>query len=207
MGPTPKPLSSSRPACPCLPAGRGRQVIEMGIVVVSRLRKDSALDTLPEPRPAGRRGRRRIYGKRRIDLAKRAGHRRGWQTGTFVLYGKSVVKRYKTFLATWRPVPACPCLPTGRGRQGRGDPSGVGGRTGRLACLLLHRPRSRRGRHPGLGGGPACPCLPAGRGRQVGSAWRRASATSSKSWERVSNKCETCGRMWDRFICACGPSP
>ena len=84
-----------------------KPMIAMGIVVVSRLRKDSALWTLPEPRPAGRRGRQRIYGKRRIDLAKRAGQRRGWQTGTFVLYGKAVVKRYKTFLATWRPVPAC----------------------------------------------------------------------------------------------------
>jgi hypothetical protein len=37
-------------------------------------------------------------------LAKRAGHRRGWQTETLELYGQRVVKRYKTFLATWRPV-------------------------------------------------------------------------------------------------------
>jgi hypothetical protein len=81
-----------------------KSMIGLGIVVVSRLRKDSALWTLPDPRPAGRRGRRRIYGERRIDLAKRAGQRRGWLGGTFTLYGKATVKRYKTFLATWRPA-------------------------------------------------------------------------------------------------------
>jgi hypothetical protein len=37
-------------------------------------------------------------------LAKRAGQRRGWATGTFTLYGKPEVKRYKTFVATWRPA-------------------------------------------------------------------------------------------------------
>jgi hypothetical protein len=39
-----------------------------------------------------------------LGLAKRAGQRRGWTTGVFDLYGKPTVKRYKTFLATWRPV-------------------------------------------------------------------------------------------------------
>jgi len=81
-----------------------KPMIGLGIVVVSRLRKDSALWTLPEPRPAGRRGRRRIDGERRIDLAKRAGQRRGWVRGTFVLYGKATPKRYQTFVATWRPA-------------------------------------------------------------------------------------------------------
>jgi hypothetical protein len=37
-------------------------------------------------------------------LAKRAGHRRGWHTATFSLYGRAVEKTYKTFLATWPPV-------------------------------------------------------------------------------------------------------
>jgi hypothetical protein len=37
-----------------------------------------------------------------MDLAKRAGQRRGWATGVFTLYGARVIKRYKTFLATWR---------------------------------------------------------------------------------------------------------
>lgn len=76
----------------------------LGVTVVSRLRKDSALWTVPGPRRPGQRGRPRVYGERRIDLAKRAGQRRGWATGTFTLYGKPEVKRYKTFVATWRPA-------------------------------------------------------------------------------------------------------
>jgi hypothetical protein len=76
----------------------------LGMTVVSRLRKDAALWTVPEPRPQGRRGRPRIYGAHRIDLAKRAGQRRGWTTGVFNLYSEPTVKRYKTFLATWRPA-------------------------------------------------------------------------------------------------------
>jgi hypothetical protein len=39
----------------------------------------------------------------RISLAKRAGQRRGWTTEAFTLYGEPVTKRYKTFLATWKP--------------------------------------------------------------------------------------------------------
>src|SRR4051794_37050948 len=54
-----------------------KPAMEMGMTVVSRLRKDSALRTLPGPRPKGQRGRSRIYGKEKIDLAKRAGQRRG----------------------------------------------------------------------------------------------------------------------------------
>ncbi len=76
----------------------------MGMTVVSRLRKDAALRTVPGPRPPGRRGRPRIYGESRIDLAKRAGQRRGWSAGVFDLYGEETLKRYKTFLATWRPA-------------------------------------------------------------------------------------------------------
>jgi len=75
----------------------------LGVVVVSRLRKDAALRTVPVPRP-GRRGRPRLYGEHRITLAKRAGQTRGWTTGTFELYGKRVEKKYKTFEATWRPA-------------------------------------------------------------------------------------------------------
>jgi hypothetical protein len=81
-----------------------KPAIGMGMTVVSRLRRDAALWTVPEPRPKGRRGRPRIYGEHRIDLAKRAGQRRGWTTGSFVLYGERVRKRYKTFEATWRPA-------------------------------------------------------------------------------------------------------
>ena len=39
-----------------------------------------------------------------LRLARRAGQKRGWTSGTFTLYGQPTVKRYKTFLATWRPA-------------------------------------------------------------------------------------------------------
>jgi DDE superfamily endonuclease len=76
----------------------------LGVTVVSRLRKDAALWSMPGARRPGQRGRPRVYGERRIDLAKRAGQRRGWATGTFDLYGEPTAKRYKTFVATWRPA-------------------------------------------------------------------------------------------------------
>jgi hypothetical protein len=76
----------------------------LGMTVVSRLRKDAALRSLPGPRPAGKRGRPRTYGPDVIDLAKRGGQRRGWSTGAFALYGVAATKKYKTFLATWRPA-------------------------------------------------------------------------------------------------------
>ena len=75
----------------------------LGVTVVSRLRKDAALWGVPRHRP-GRRGRPRVYGEKRVELAKRAGQRRGWATGTFTLYGKETARRYKTFAATWRPA-------------------------------------------------------------------------------------------------------
>jgi hypothetical protein len=81
-----------------------RPAMALGMTVVSRLRKDAALRTLPSPRPEGKRGRPRTYGEDKIDLAKRGGQRRGWSSDTFDLYGEKVVKKYKTFLATWRPV-------------------------------------------------------------------------------------------------------
>jgi Transposase DDE domain len=75
-----------------------------GFTVVSRLRQDAALRDLPGPRSPGQRGRPAIYGRAKIRLAKRAGHKHGWQTQEMVLYGKKVTKTYKTFLATWRPA-------------------------------------------------------------------------------------------------------
>jgi hypothetical protein len=74
--------------------------------VVTRLRKDAALFDVPPPLPPGsrRRGRPRTYGTKRISLAKRAGHARGWQTGAFALYGVAMTKQYKTFLATYPPA-------------------------------------------------------------------------------------------------------
>jgi hypothetical protein len=81
-----------------------KPAMALGMTAVSRLRKDAAPRTLPGPRPAGKRGRPRTYGEDKIDLAKRGGQRRGWSSDTFELYGEKAVKRYKTFLATWRPA-------------------------------------------------------------------------------------------------------
>ena len=77
---------------------------ELGVTVVSRLRKDAALLSLPEPKKPGQRGPQATYGKTAFNLAKRAGHKQGWQTGTFKLYGKEQRKKYKTFLATYQPA-------------------------------------------------------------------------------------------------------
>jgi hypothetical protein len=82
-----------------------RPVLSLGFVVFSRLRKDADLRTLPPAkRRRGRRGPLPRYGEGRIDLAKRAGQKRGWQRLECVQYGRKVVKAVKTFLATWRPA-------------------------------------------------------------------------------------------------------
>jgi hypothetical protein len=81
-----------------------KPALRAGVTVVGRLRKDAAVYDVPPPRRPGQRGRPRKYGARRLSLAKRAGQRRGWQTAAAVLYGRRVVKTYKTFLATWPPV-------------------------------------------------------------------------------------------------------
>lgn len=76
-----------------------RALLARGAVVVTRLRCDAKLFDLPVNEP-GRRGRPRIYGQNRISLAKRAGHREGWQTVRYSCRGVQVERRCKTFLAT-----------------------------------------------------------------------------------------------------------
>jgi hypothetical protein len=83
-----------------------KRALAAGVTAVSRLRCDAASWSPPPVIAPGRRGRGRprISGRARIHLAKRAGQARGWQTDRFRLYGQPVVKTYKTFLATSRPV-------------------------------------------------------------------------------------------------------
>ena len=88
----------------------GRVLRLKGVVVVGRLRKDSALRDVPvEPKRRGR-GRPRTVlplvhgGKHKISLAKRAGQTRGWSTIDCEVYGKTSTKTYKTFLATYKPA-------------------------------------------------------------------------------------------------------
>jgi hypothetical protein len=83
-----------------------KRALQVGATVIGRLRKDAALWSVPAVLGPGQRqrGRPRKYGSERISLAKRAGHARGWQRGTFTLYGQAVSVRYKTFLATYKPA-------------------------------------------------------------------------------------------------------
>ncbi|MCH8839353.1 MAG: transposase [Planctomycetes bacterium] len=74
--------------------------LDLGIVVVSRLRKDACLYDLPSKPDPHQRGRHRIYGKNKISLAKRAAHKKGWQTISYHCRGIEVTRQVKTFLAT-----------------------------------------------------------------------------------------------------------
>jgi len=84
-----------------------RRALKTGATIVGRLRKDAALRDLPPKLKKGQRrgrGRPRKYGRNKLSLAKRAGHKRGWQTIQCTLYNETVTKTYKTFLATYAPV-------------------------------------------------------------------------------------------------------
>lgn len=84
-----------------------RRALQAGVTVVGRLRRDAALRDLPPKLRAGQRrgrGRPRKYGQNKISLAKRAARKQGWQKLECTLYGRLIVKKYKTFLATYRPV-------------------------------------------------------------------------------------------------------
>jgi hypothetical protein len=85
-----------------------RRVLKLSnVTVVGRLRKDAALRDLPPKLSKGKRrgrGRPRKYGKNKLSLAKRAAHKRGWKTIECNVYGETLTKTYKTFLATYAPV-------------------------------------------------------------------------------------------------------
>jgi hypothetical protein len=76
----------------------------MGVTVVSRLRKDAALRTVPKESKTRQRGRPRKYGAQRIHLARRAAHPLGWEQVECCVYGKPATKTIKTFLATYPPA-------------------------------------------------------------------------------------------------------
>jgi hypothetical protein len=77
----------------------------VGVTVVSRLRHDAALWSVPDPvRPKGKRGRKPVYGDRRVSLAKRAAARGGWVTEEVDIYNRFEEVTYKAFLATWPPA-------------------------------------------------------------------------------------------------------
>ncbi len=85
-----------------------KPVRQLGVTVVSRLRKDANLRSLPaRQRRHGQRGPLPTYGKAKLALAKRAGQERGWSLVACVQYGRPVTKTIKTFLATWRPAGGC----------------------------------------------------------------------------------------------------
>lgn len=82
-----------------------RAAAAAGVWVVSRLRHDAALRSLPDARrPEGKRGRKPTYGDKRIRLAGRAGAKGGWVTDEVNVYNRYEDKTYKTFLATWPPA-------------------------------------------------------------------------------------------------------
>lgn len=82
-----------------------RRAVRAGATIIGRLRKDAALrDLPPKPQRGRRRGRPRKYGKHKLSLVKRAAHREGWEAAKCTVYGKTVTKLYKTFLATYRPT-------------------------------------------------------------------------------------------------------
>ena len=89
-------------------------------------------------------------------------------------------KRYKTFLATWRPAAGVIRVVL------VDEPTG-------LAGVLLHRLVGGGRRHPGGGGGSVL-------------AWRSRSASARRSSGPASSRCGSCGRTSGRSTSACGRS-
>jgi hypothetical protein len=77
--------------------------IQLGVTVITRLRKDAALHALLKPVKKRKRGRPRKYGKR-IYLCNKAAEKRGWFEVVVTLYGRQETKQVKLFKATYRPA-------------------------------------------------------------------------------------------------------
>ena len=80
-----------------------KPVIEIGAVVVTRLRKDAVLYAEPKPSRKRKRGRPRKYGKR-IKLTNCVTRPDGWFTTKAILYGKQEIKDVKRFKALYKPA-------------------------------------------------------------------------------------------------------
>ena len=74
------------------------------MTVVSRLRKNTKLFTVPQPVKKRGPGQPRKYGTKRMYLTPHAAHRLGWETIECFVYGQWVTKTVKTFLATYEPA-------------------------------------------------------------------------------------------------------
>jgi hypothetical protein len=85
-------------------AGFLKPVADMGVTVITRLRRDAALHSLP-PKPAGKRkrGRPRKYGQR-IYLSNEVAQKQGWFSINVTIYGMKETKEVKLFKATYRPA-------------------------------------------------------------------------------------------------------
>ena len=81
-----------------------RAARERGVVVVGRLPADAALRGLPDQPAPARRGRKPVYGKKKVVPKMRAGQLRGWDEVSCRQCGRRVTKWVKTSLATWRPA-------------------------------------------------------------------------------------------------------
>lgn len=77
---------------------------DAGVVIVSRLRKDAQLWSVPVPPKVRGPGQPPKYGKKRMHLMPRGAHPLGWKTIECFIYGHKVTKTFKTFLATYRPA-------------------------------------------------------------------------------------------------------
>lgn len=108
----------------------------LGMTVVSRLRKDAALRTLPGLRPAGKRGQPRTYGEDKI----RPGQA-GRPAARLVVQHVRPVRREGG--QAIRDVPGD--LAVGR----RSDPGGAGGRADRMESVLLLSEEIRATLRPG----------------------------------------------------------
>jgi hypothetical protein len=84
-------------------AGFLKPAIQLGVTVITRLRKDAALHELLEPVKKRKRGRPRKYGKR-IYLCEKAAEKQGWFRVQVTIYGRQETKQVKLFKATYRPA-------------------------------------------------------------------------------------------------------